>query len=151
VRSFVDTNVLVYADAVDEPIKQRQALDLIRRLLVQGDGVLSTQVLQEFVNVALKKLRLPAVLVQERLSLYRRFEVVSTSVDAITAALTLTAQHSLSFYDALIVHAAQRSGCAALLSEDLQTGAVLGGVRILNPFGLSSAATPATRSRPRRR
>lgn len=149
-RSFVDTNVLVYADAADEPVKQRQALALIRALLQRGDGVLSTQVLQEFVNVALRKLRLPAPLIHERLALYRRFDVVPTNVDAIAAALTLTAAHSLSFYDALIVQAAQRGGCAQLWSEDLQTGARLGGVVIVNPFA-PATPVPAEPSKGRRR
>lgn len=133
-RSFVDTNVLVYADSGDEPLKQRTAVSLIRRLLEQRSGVVSTQVLQEFVNVALRKLRLPPELLRERLALYGRFDVVATGVDGIGAALDLTLLNRLSFYDALIVQAAQRSGCVELLSEDLQTGAVLGGVRIVNPF-----------------
>lgn len=137
-RSFVDTSVLVYADSGDEPLKQRTAVALIRRLLEQRSGVVSTQVLQEFVNVALRKLHLPPELLRERLALYGRFDVVPTSVDGIGAALDLTLLNRLSFHDALIVQAAQRSGCAELLSEDLQTGAVLGGVRIVNPF----AATP---------
>lgn len=135
-RSFVDTNVLVYADSGDAPLKQRSAVGLIRRLLEQRSGVVSTQVLQEFVNVALRKLRLPPALVRERLALYGRFDVVATGVDGISAALDLTLLHSLSFYDALIVQAAQRSGCAELLSEDMQSGAVLGGLRIVNPFNL---------------
>lgn len=133
-RSFVDTNVLVYADSGDEPQKQRTAVALIRRLLEQRSGVVSTQVLQEFANVALRKLHLPGDLVRERLALYGRFDVVASGVDGITAALDLTLLHRLSFYDALIVQAAQRSGCADLLSEDLQTSAMLGGVRVVNPF-----------------
>ena len=133
-RSFIDTNVLVYADSGDEPQKQRTAVALIRRLLEQRSGVVSTQVLQEFVNVGLRKLRLPGELVRERLALYARFDVAATGVDGIAAALDLTQLHSLSFYDGVIVQAAQRSGCAELLSEDLQTGAVLGAMRIVNPF-----------------
>ena len=57
-RSLLDTNVLIYADAADEPAKQRQAVGLISELRRTGDAVLSTQVLQEYVNVALRKLRL---------------------------------------------------------------------------------------------
>ena len=78
-RSFVDTNVLVYADSGDEPLKQRTAVSLIRRLLEQRSGVVSTQVLQEFVNVALRKLRLPPELLRERLALYGRFDVVAAT------------------------------------------------------------------------
>lgn len=149
-RRFIDTNVLVYADSADEPAKQTQAIRLIRTLLEQGEGVLSTQVLQEFVNVALRKLALPPALIHERLTLYRRFDVVVTSPDLIAAALDLVTLRSVSFYDALIVHAAQCSGCVELLSEDLQTGATIGGVLILNPFDEPMVAKPEDRARPRR-
>ena len=133
-RSLLDTNVLVYADATDEPAKQRRALALITALRADASAVLSTQVLQEFVNVALRKLRLPQALVRERIAFYRRFEMVPASADVIVGALDLHVLHSLPFYDALIVQAAVVSGCQRVLSEDMQHGAVYGGVRIENPF-----------------
>jgi predicted nucleic acid-binding protein len=134
VRSLLDTNVLVYADAADEPAKQRQAVALITTLRSAGDAVLSTQVLQEYVNVALRKLRLPHALIRERLSFYRRFDLVTTSPDLIADALDLQMLRGISFYDALVVQAAAAGGCQRVLSEDLQHGASLGGVRIENPF-----------------
>jgi predicted nucleic acid-binding protein len=134
VRSLLDTNVLIYADTPEEPVKQRRALDVIRRLRASGEAVLSTQVLQEFVNVALRKLHLPPPLVRERLAFYRRFDLVLNTPDLMSGALDLHVLHSLSFYDALIVQAASASGCAVLLSEDMQAGAVIAGVRVENPF-----------------
>jgi predicted nucleic acid-binding protein len=131
---LLDTNVLIYADAADEPAKQRQAVSLISELRRTGDAVLSTQVLQEYVNVALRKLRLPPALIRERLAFYRRFDLVVTSPDLIAAALDLHVLRSISFYDALVVQAAAAGGCQRVLSEDLQHGATLGGVRIVNPF-----------------
>ena len=77
-RSLLDTNVLVYADAGDEPTKQQQAIALISSLRASGQAVLSTQVLQEYVNVAVRKLRLPPPLIRERLEFYKGFEVVAT-------------------------------------------------------------------------
>lgn len=133
-RSLLDTNILIYADAADEPAKQRQAVRLISELRRTGDAVLSTQVLQEYVNVALRKLRLPPALIRERLAFYRRFDLVATSPDLIAAALDLHVLRSISFYDALVVQAAAAGGCERVLSEDLQHGATLGGVRIVNPF-----------------
>lgn len=133
-RSLLDTNVLIYADAADEPAKQRQAVSLISELRRTGDAVLSTQVLQEYVNVALRKLRLPPALIRERLAFYRRFDLVVTSPDLIAAALDLHVLRGISFYDALVVQAAVAGGCQRVLSEDLQHGATLGGVRIVNPF-----------------
>jgi predicted nucleic acid-binding protein len=134
VRSFIDTNLLVYVDAADERKKQRMAIAHVRRLRTQRSGVLSTQVLQEYVHVALRKLRLPIEQVRSRLAVYERFEVVPASPRGIRAALDLTVLHKLSFYDALIVEAAARAGCAELLSEDMDVGAVIAGVRIVNPF-----------------
>lgn len=96
--------------------------------------MLSTQVLQEYVNVALRKLRLPVPLIRERLSLYARFDLVSATPEIIEGALALHALHGTSFYDALIVQAAIASGCTALLTEDMQHGAVIGGVKLVNPF-----------------
>jgi predicted nucleic acid-binding protein len=133
-RSFIDTNVLVYADSGDEPLRQRRALDVLLEHRQAGTGVVSTQVLQEFVNVALRKLRLPAPLIRERLAFYGRFEVVPTSPTLIEGALDLHLARGLAFYDALIAQAAIVSGCEVLLSEDLQTGTSLGGVKVVNPF-----------------
>ena len=133
-RSLLDTNVLVYADAVDEPTRQRRAIEVIKLHRANGEAVLCTQVLQEYVNVALRKLGLPAPLIRERLAFYRRFEVAATTPDLIEGALDLHVLHGLSFYDALIVQAAQASGCQRVLTEDMHNGARFGGVQIVNPF-----------------
>ena len=133
-RSLLDTNVLVYADAVDEPARQRRAIEVIKGHRASGEAVLCTQVLQEYVNVALRKLGLPAPLIRERLAFYRRFEVVTTTPDLIAGAIDLHLSHSLSFYDALIVQAALASGCQCVMTEDMQSGARYGSVQIVNPF-----------------
>ncbi|MBV9289810.1 MAG: PIN domain-containing protein [Hyphomicrobiales bacterium] len=96
--------------------------------------MISTQVLQEYVNLALCKLGLPAALVRERLSFYARIEFVTTTPALIADALDLHVLRGVSFTDALILQAAIVSGCALLLSEDLQDGAVIAGVRVANPF-----------------
>jgi predicted nucleic acid-binding protein len=134
VRSLLDTNVLVYADALDEPTRQRRAIEVIKQHRANGEAVLCTQVLQEYVNVALRKLGLPAPLVRERLAFYKRFEIATTTPDLIAGALDLHVLHGLSFYDALIVQAALVSGCQRVLTEDMHSGARFGGVQIVNPF-----------------
>lgn len=133
-RSLLDTNVLVYADAADAPKKQRRAVELIKWHRAASNAVLSTQVLGEYVNVALRKLKLPPVLIRERLAFYGRFEVVPASVGLIESALNLHVLHGIGFFDALIVQAAIASGCGRVLSEDMHEGAMFDGVRIVNPF-----------------
>lgn len=133
-RSLLDTNILVYADTGDDPRRQQRALQLIREHRLGGHAVLSVQVLQEFTNVALRKLRLPPALVRERLSFYQRFELVPTTPVLIEGALDLHVLHGLSFYDALVVQAALAGGCQRLLTEDLQHGARVKGLQIVNPF-----------------
>lgn len=133
-RSFIDTNVLVYADSADAPAKQARATALIAEHLRGGSGVISTQVLHEFVNAGIRKLTLPLEIVRERVRLYSRFETVNASRAAVLDALDLHALHQVSFWDALILQAARQSGCVQLLTEDFQTGAVIAGVRIVNPF-----------------
>jgi predicted nucleic acid-binding protein len=148
VRSFIDTNVLVYADSADAGAKQSRASALIAQCLRDGDGVISTQVLHEFVNAAIRKLALPLDLVRARVRLYSRFETVNASSAAVLDALDLHALHTISFWDALILQAARQSGCVQLLTEDLQAGAVMGGVRIVNPFD-AMPPMKARRSKPR--
>lgn len=134
-RSFIDTNVLVYADSADSADKQARATALIADHLRSGEGVISTQVLHEFVNAAIRKLALPLEIIRARVRLYTRFETVNASPAAVLDAIDLHALHQISYWDALILQAARQSGCVRLLTEDLQSGAVIGGVRVVNPFG----------------
>ncbi len=138
-RSFIDTNVLIYAEASDAPAKQRTALDLLKRLYEEAQGVLSTQVLQEYCNVALKKLRLPVQHVRAQLDLYEQFEVIQVTPAIIHAGLDLHQTRSVAFYDAIIVASAQIAGCNVLWTEDLHAGEIVGGVRIVNPFAASQS------------
>lgn len=138
-RSFIDTNVLIYAEASDAPAKQRTALDLLKRLYEEAQGVLSTQVLQEYCNVALKKLRLPVQHVRAQLDLYEQFEVIQVTPAIIHAGLDLHQTRSVAFYDAIIVASAQIAGCNVLWTEDLRAGEIVGGVRIVNPFAASQS------------
>jgi predicted nucleic acid-binding protein len=134
VRSFIDANVLVYADAADNGAKKSRASALIAQCLRTGEGVISTQVLHAFVNAAIRKLALPLDLVRARVRLYSRFETVNASPAAVLEALDLHALCTMSIWDSLIVQAARQSACVQLLTEDLHAGTVIGGVRIVNPF-----------------
>ena len=133
-RCFIDTNVLVYAHANDEVLKQSRALMLLGQLYASGRAVVSTQVLQEFCNVGLKKLGLSAAQLQTQLHFLGQLEVTLITPDMLSQALALYQTHQLSFYDAMIVIAAQNSRCTTIYSEDFHAGQVLGGVKVINPF-----------------
>jgi predicted nucleic acid-binding protein len=139
VASFIDTNILVYAEANDEPAKQTAALALLRRLKLTDSGIISTQVLQEFANVALRKMQLDANHVRKQLSAHQQFEVIQVTPAIIHGALDLYQTRSLSFFDALIVQAASAAGCDTLYSEDLNAGEIINGVKIVNPFVVQNA------------
>ena len=134
VRSFIDTNVLIYAQASDEPHKQRAALALLKNLYEENTGVLSTQVLQEYCNVALKKMKLPAQYVRTQLDLIEQFEVVQVTPAIIRAGLDLHQTRSVSFFDAIVLASAHASGCTVLWTEDMNANEVVNGVCIKNPF-----------------
>lgn len=133
-RCFIDTNVLVYADSTDEPRKQRIAIDLLRHLRFERLGVLSTQVLNEYIQVGLRKLGLPHEHLREQLHCYRQLDLSAVTLETVDLALVLHQKHSLSYWDALIVASAHIAGCAVLLTEDMGTGEVLAGVQLINPF-----------------
>jgi predicted nucleic acid-binding protein len=134
VRSFIDTNILVYADDAFEPRKQQLALDLVVDLRARQEGVLSTQVLQEYFVTATRKLGLEAHIARQRVTQFGRFELIQPTLDMLLAAMDLQQNHSLSFWDALILQTASAARCRVLYSEDMQAGARIGEVFIVNPF-----------------
>ncbi len=133
-RSFLDTNVLLYTDDHDEPRKQKLALSRIERCRTDGSGVISTQILQEYFAAATRKLAVPPEIARRKLQLFGRFPVVKIDVPDIVAAVDLHRLHRISFWDALVVRAAQEGGCAILYSEDLHHGWNIDGLRVVNPF-----------------
>lgn len=134
--TFVDTNVLVYAHDASETVKQPQARAALEALWATGNGVLSTQVLQEFYAVATGRQRIamrPAE-AGEIVALYSTWPVVTLDPTIILAAIRLNEERSISFWDALIVEAARVAGATRVLSEDLADGQDFDGVRIASPF-----------------
>ncbi len=133
-RVFIDTNVLVYADDLDAGIKNGVARRVLREVLAAGNGVVSTQILQEFFVIATRKLGVDPEIARRKVELLSALDVVRIEVDEILAAIDLHRLHTISFWDALIVRCAAAAGCARLLSEDLQHGRTIAGVKIQNPF-----------------
>lgn len=134
--TFIDTNVLVYAHDRSEARKQPVAQALLEDLWETRTGALSTQVLQEFYVVVTRKFDPPMsrAAAREVVASYGEWWLVQIDVALIMAASTLEDRHGFSFWDSLIVEAARRSGATRLVSEDLQPGRRVGGIRIENPF-----------------
>lgn len=134
VRSFLDTNILLYTDDADAPAKHRRALDLLNDARSSGKGVVSMQVLQEYFNSATRKLRVDAETAQGKVELFAKLDVVLPQVEDLLAAIDLHRLHRFSIWDALIIQAAKQGACAVLYSEDMQHDRVVDGIRVLNPF-----------------
>lgn len=136
VKTFVDTNVLVYAHDVDDLSKHDLAKDALRELWNDGTGLLSPQVLQEFYINVTRKIATPLAKDAARLvvSTYAIWCVDVTAAD-VAAAFRIEDEAKIGFWDALIVASAAKAGAVRLLSEDLNAGQTIAGVQIENPFG----------------
>jgi predicted nucleic acid-binding protein len=131
VRDFLDTNVLIYAVAKNDPRAAHA-----EALLASG-GIVSIQSLNEFVSVARRKLGMPWKEVKEFLDLICILcpDPVPISLDTHKAAVTIAEKYGYSIYDALVASAALESGCKTLYSEDLQDGQIINRqLAIRNPF-----------------
>jgi len=135
VKTFVDTNVLVYAHDVDDLLRHDLARDALRALWNDGTGLLSPQVLQEFYVNVTRKIATPLAKDAARLvvSTYAIWCVDVTSAD-IAAAFRVEDEAKIGFWDALIIASASKAGATRILSEDLNAGQTIAGVLIENPF-----------------
>ena len=157
---FVDTNILLYARDAREPVKQPHAAQWLDHLWREQLGRTSTQVLSEYYVNLTRKLKpglSPAEAWDDVQALFA-WNPQSIDADLLSRARQVELRYRLSWWDSLIVAAAQAQGCSVLLTEDLSNSAVYGGVTVRNPFSLSvaegaaeySAATVASTRIPRR-
>lgn len=135
-RSFVDTNVLVYAYDGTSGAKRERARRLLVELWESGQGCVSVQVLQEFfVNVTRKVAKpLDAHAAAAIIADLSRWHVHSPTAQDVLAAIELHQRQMTSFWDSMILRSAASLGCRTLYSEDLNPGQDYGGVRVHNPF-----------------
>lgn len=138
-KYFVDTNILMYAHDTSTGSKHERAKALVAELWRNRRGVVSTQVLQELsVNLRRKAGRpLEAKATREIVADYLTWQVVVNGGESILEALDLEARYQVSFWDALVLHAAHASGAEVLYSEDLSDGQMYGSVRVINPLRAS--------------
>ena len=135
-KCFVDTNILIYAHDRSQGIKHERARQLIERLWNSGQGVLSTQVLQELCLNLRRKVANPVSVEEVRRIIrdYLSWEIVVNTPEAVLQALEIEARYKTSFWDALILQAAEQCGAVVLYSEDLAAKQRYGTVRVVNPL-----------------
>jgi predicted nucleic acid-binding protein len=136
VKVFVDTNILVYAHDQNGAWKRERALQCLGDLWDSGGGRLSTQVLQEFVVNITHKVKQPLArsAVHEVIRTYAAWVKSAITPATVIRASEISEAWQTSFWDGMILAAAEQDGASEILSEDLNPGQVIAGVRIRNPF-----------------
>ena len=135
-KVFVDTNILVYAHDLDAGDKHGLAAEIVSQLWESRNGVLSTQVLQEFYVTLIRKVSstLSKLEARKLLQKYFNWHVVLNDPLIIVQASEIEESYDISFWDALIVSAAYSQNVPTILTEDLNHGQIIEGISIKNPF-----------------
>jgi predicted nucleic acid-binding protein len=136
-KYFIDTNIFIYSFDKRDPVKQARSVALIADALETGDGLISSQVIQEFLNVATQKFETPLTLEDSLVYLHKVLNPlwhVFPDLELFETCLQIQAETRYSFFDSQILAAAIRAGCETLFSEDLQDGQRVRSVQIVNPF-----------------
>ena len=132
--TFLDTNVLVYAVDGKDPAKQGVARKIIIEALIKKDSLVSAQVLNEFSNIALLKLKMSIEEVRRFVAIFSQIHVVSLDRRWTDKALSVKEMFGTQFFDSLLLVAAEENGCDTILTEDLNDGQMYGTVKAVNPF-----------------
>ncbi len=134
-KVFFDSNILIYfVDERDER-KQSIAKEIIADAVQNQNGMISTQSLQEFYNVVTKKMNCPKEKAKELVTMFSElFPVTQITIPLILDAIDISIKNEFSFWDSLILSTANDTGCILLYSEDLNSGQIISGTKVLNPF-----------------
>lgn len=135
-KYFVDTNILIYAHDRSAGVKHDRARRAVEHLWDTGEGVLSTQVLQELCINLRRKVAKPLAVDEVRRFIqdYLSWEVVVNTPESVLQALEIEVRYKISFWDALVLQAAESSGASIVYSEDLSVGHRYGAIQVVNPL-----------------
>ena len=139
-RTFIDTNILVYAYDSHDPQKRERAHAILKRGIEDETAVLSAQVLSEFFTVVTRRIPNPLSIqeAEDALSLVSVLLVIEIDLWLVRRAIGIHWHYGITYWDSLIVAAAERAECAQILSEDFSSGQTYNGIVAVNPFNLSS-------------
>jgi predicted nucleic acid-binding protein len=130
-KTFIDTNIFIYSLDSRDGRKQEIARKVLRSV---ENGVISTQVMQEFYAVMTRKLNVAPLEARKIVQTMERFEIVPTSPKLIYEAINVHILEQIQFWDAMIIVGGNFTNCTQLLSEDFNTGQIISGIEIINPF-----------------
>jgi len=133
-KIFIDTNLFVYTlDKTDE-IKQQIARRILKQVIDLHQPVISTQVIKEFYVVATNKLKADPIIIKNIIHNFHNIEIVNNDLGLIEQAVDISVVSRISFWDSLIIAAAEKANCEFVYSEDLNSGQTYRGVIVVNPF-----------------
>jgi predicted nucleic acid-binding protein len=133
-KIFIDTNIFVYSIDQKDPNKRDRARNILKRLVEVHQPVISTQVIKEFYVVASTKLKADSFIIKNIVHNFRNLEVVNNDLELIEQAIDISTISRLSFWDSLIIAAAEKANCEFVFSEDMNPGQTYRGVMLVNPF-----------------
>jgi predicted nucleic acid-binding protein len=133
-KIFIDTNILVYTLDQKNIKKRDMARKIVKKVVESNQPVISTQVIKEFYVVASNKLKADPIVVKNIIHNFHNMEIVNNDLDLIEQAIDISILSQLSFWDSLIIAAAEKANCEYVLSEDLNSGQNYRGIKLLNPF-----------------
>ena len=133
-RVFIDTNIFLYAIDRADKAKQTKARKILREIVLDKHGVISTQVVEEAYNGATRKLKVVPAKARRWIEQFENFEIVNLDLSTIKSGIDCSILNQLSFWDGLIVAAAEAARCKIIYTEDMNSGQLIRGVKIFNPF-----------------
>jgi predicted nucleic acid-binding protein len=131
---FFDTNIWGYTIDKHDPLKQAKAISLVDEAMKNDVPVISTQVLQELYSIGTTKLKMEPIAVKALVHNLRRLTVVQLTPDLIETGIDISVIAKISFWDSLIIAAAEAAYCTTLYTEDLNNGQIIRGVKVVHPF-----------------
>jgi predicted nucleic acid-binding protein len=139
-KIFIDTNIFVYTLDQHDKNKQKIARKTVKSIVENENAVISTQILQEFYAICTTKLQLEPLRVKGYVHNYNEnLEVVQNNSEIIERGIDISIISQISFWDALLIAAAEYSKCIEIITEDLNDGQIINGIRIRNPFIMTFA------------
>lgn len=133
-KIFIDTNILVYSIDQRNEDKKQKARRTLKKIIESHQPVISTQVIKEFYVVSTNKLKADPIVVKNIIHNFHNMEIVNNDLELIEQAIDISVISQLSFWDALIIAAAEKANCEFVFSEDLSSGQTYRGVMVINPL-----------------